>query len=558
MAGKPDSTTEEIYEVELGSGMYTSELNSNIPDGFSPVCYNMVATGDSLENRIGFRRPSVDWKIQDPLFNYSTSELVFTQLDPWSESSSQPAFAWSARGRTVPGDVANSATLNFVRAQGTVDANDGFMSVVIPAPVIGIAQYRGTIYFSQYNSGVKKITGFNWAADSMTYSAVASSSLNNYGLISFKDRLWAYENSYLKYTQIASIGGLPENWGSGLYLIPIVGPNGEGKIRKIVPLGNKLGIFTTNGLFALTVEGEPSSWILRVLDSQSISTSYQCAFESKGVIYYINTQGVWATNLLTTTKLSGVIEDQFFQATGARVHYITSYEDGLLASIAKTTGFAIATSHYDKENCRIFYTKLDPIAWTEWNMNRNGFGTSSYQMAAVISTTDKIPTYLNGDPTVYAMLAVTDSTAAATQKAVALLTVLDGGSDNWVTRANVVQTTPVGVFLKTKGFDAGNAIRLKRLKQAYLEAFTSDAAHSFEFSWDLDTTTSIGTEVRTSLLNDFTVGIGSNILRVPADFRFRRAAFNLRTELQSDTSQIKIKSLTTVIDTGRQVVESVG
>jgi hypothetical protein len=550
MAGKPDSTTEEIYEVELGSGMYTSELNSNIPDGFSPVCYNMVATGDSLENRIGFRRPSVDWKIQDPLFNYSTSELVFTQLDPWSESSSQPAFAWSARGRTVPGDVANSATLNFVRAQGTVDANDGFMSVVIPAPVIGIAQYRGTIYFSQYNSGVKKITGFNWAADSMTYSAVASSSLNNYGLISFKDRLWAYENSYLKYTQSASIGGLPENWGSGLYLIPIVGPNGEGKIRKIVPLGNKLGIFTTNGLFALTVEGEPSSWILRVLDSQSISTSYQCAFESKGVIYYINTQGVWATNLLTTTKLSGVIEDQFFQATGARVHYITSYEDGLLASIAKTTGFAIATSHYDKENCRIFYTKLDPIAWTEWNMNRNGFGTSSYQMAAVISTTDKIPTYLNGDPTVYAMLAVTDSTAAATQKAVALLTVLDGGSDNWV--------TPVGVFLKTKGFDAGNAIRLKRLKQAYLEAFTSDAAHSFEFSWDLDTTTSIGTEVRTSLLNDFTVGIGSNILRVPADFRFRRAAFNLRTELQSDTSQIKIKSLTTVIDTGRQVVESVG
>ena len=54
---------EEYYRVAIGQGMYTAELPSNIPDGYASVCYNMVATGDSVENRIGIRRPTIDWKI---------------------------------------------------------------------------------------------------------------------------------------------------------------------------------------------------------------------------------------------------------------------------------------------------------------------------------------------------------------------------------------------------------------------------------------------------------------------------------------------------------------
>ena len=54
---------EEYFRVALGQGMYTSELPSNIPDGFSAMAYNFVATGDSLENRSGIRRGSVDWKV---------------------------------------------------------------------------------------------------------------------------------------------------------------------------------------------------------------------------------------------------------------------------------------------------------------------------------------------------------------------------------------------------------------------------------------------------------------------------------------------------------------
>src|SRR6187551_2537912 len=140
--------------------MYTSELASNIPDGFSAVCYNLVATGDSLENRIGIRRSTVN---HQSLYNAPTtvarandidSHGYFCQIDPWGGDSSKAAFAWSSQGSTVPGNVLNSSTLNFVRAAGAVDANDGFMAVTTAGLISGICQYNGTIYYSQITAPV--------------------------------------------------------------------------------------------------------------------------------------------------------------------------------------------------------------------------------------------------------------------------------------------------------------------------------------------------------------------------------------------------------------------
>ena len=169
-------------------------------------------------------------------------------------------------------------------------------------------------------------------------------------------------------TDLPAVGGLPETWAFTSNFVPFVGPNGAGRIKKVVPLGNKLLVFTMAGLFTLIVEGPPASWILRLLDSKSISTTNQCAFESKGIVYYINSVGVWATNSLYNTKISGVIEDQFFLAKGHRTHSIVPYEDGLLISISKITEAHLQLSCLFAPNCRIFYSKLDPVAWTEWNI----------------------------------------------------------------------------------------------------------------------------------------------------------------------------------------------
>ena len=104
MAILSDVPGEEYYQIGIGSGMYTSELPSNIPDGFSAVCYNMVATGDSLENRVGIKRSSVDWKVAEDCVRTSSISptvddlYIFNQIAPWSGDSSKVAFAWSSWG----------------------------------------------------------------------------------------------------------------------------------------------------------------------------------------------------------------------------------------------------------------------------------------------------------------------------------------------------------------------------------------------------------------------------------------------------------------------------
>ena len=318
---------EEYYRIAIGQGMYTSELPSNIPDGFSPVCYNMVATGDSLENRIGIKRSSVDWKILEgaPNFNVIIDGLTFfNQIDPWGQDSSRIAFGWGSVGTSVPADTANASTLNLVRAYGATGTGDGFMSVALPAGqyCLGMCQYNGIVYISLTGQGIHKITAVNWSTDSVTYTQIPSTALSTLnGLFTFKDRLWGWGQgtgsggaNTLYFTDLPTTGGQPETWALGANQIKFVGPRGAGMIKQVVPLGNRLAVFTTNGLFTLLVEGAPASWILRVLDSRSISTTSQCAFESKGIIYYVNTTGVWATNTLTVTKLSAVIDDQWFSS----------------------------------------------------------------------------------------------------------------------------------------------------------------------------------------------------------------------------------------------------
>jgi hypothetical protein len=248
-----------------------------------------------------------------------------------------------------------------------------------------------------------------------------------------------------------------------------------------------------------------------------------------------------------------VIDDQWFQAQGKRIHTINPYEDGMIVSIGRVVG----STFFDKDNSITFYTKLDPIGWTEWNINSYAEAARPDRIAAMWSTTDKIPTYLNIEPTVYANLWIGDSTEAVHQKSVLQLLIFDGGSDVYVDRTNVERTAPVGIYLKTKHFDGGNQFNKKFAKKGMLEVFTSDSEHILTTSWDIDVTIDMSTEKRSTPIIDSVVGTGSNLLQIPALFWYRRAAFNLRASLQSDNSQIKIKDITIAQNTGRGAFEQV-
>lgn len=568
MAIASDIAGEEYYPIAVGQGMYTAELATNIPDGYAAIAYNLVATGDSLENRIGIRRPSVDWKVAEVNPGYIQTDTdnfnYFCELFPWEGDSSKPAFAWGGRGLSIPALAGNSNTLNLVRADGVKDAAFSFMSWPAPGPVYGICQYNNVIYFACAGLGVKKITAINWTTPSLTTVDIASSGTGTLrGLFTFKDRLWGWGTGAsahkLYYTDLPTVGGQPETWAFASNVVPFVSPTGYGRIEQVVPLGNKLAVFTSNGFFTLLVEGAPGSWILRMLDSKSISTSSQCAFESKGIIYYVNTQGVWATNNLTTTKVSMVIDDQWFLSKGARVHTLVPYEDGMLVSIAKTKITTTLTDarFFDKDNCKIFYSKLDPVGWCEWNVNSYDIGTNPEKYAMFWSTTSKIPTYLNSDPTVYTMLFVTDSTIATSTYAVAQLCIFDGGSDVFVNRAGTIRSAPVGIYLKTKHFDGGNQYSVKLAKRGMLEIYSSDSDLIIDTSWDIDATTSVATEVRDETISDFSVGLGSNLVQITNQFWYRRASFNLRATLLDDNHQLKIKDMAIAQKTGRAEFELV-
>jgi hypothetical protein len=555
---------EEYYRVAIGQGMYTSELPSNIPDGFSAMAYNMVATGDSLENRSGIRRSSVDWKVLEiapgsPGSPNTEAINIIYPLFPTRYDAAFPSFAWASGGGSVPGDTSLGTALNFVRCSGNPAAGDGFMSVSMPNLVTGVCQYADTVYFNIYTTGVNKVTNFNWGADTLTYASIPSSNgATMRGLFTFKDRLWAYENHLLYFTDLPAPGALPETWNFGTNRIPFVGPMGAGRIKKVVPLGNKLVVFTMAGLFTLLVEGPPASWILRILDSKSISTTQQCGFESKGIVYYINTNGVWATNSIDHTKISGVIEDQFFLAKGHRTHSIVPYEDGAIISISKIASSVV--TNYDSPNCRIFYTKIDPVAWTEWNIQTKSTTPNNigdYRLCCLYSVSDKVSTYLNPEPTVYTLAFASDSTEAVPTKAVMQLLVFDGGEDQIVARDNVVKTAPVNIYLKTKNMDGGNAYNLKQNKRGLLEIFTSDAQHKFSTSWEIDATTADAQAVRKTATQDYTVGNGSNLVQIPGMFHYRRCGLILSTDLQGNESQIKIKDIAIVQNTERGEFERV-
>jgi hypothetical protein len=547
MAVQSNVYGEEIYKIALGQGIYTAELASNIPDGFSAQAFNLVATGDSLENRMGIRPSSVDYKKTHTNIPSGFYHKFF-QLR--TGDAANPQWGW------VNITSGAASTMSFIRGGLPGEGSgDGYMEIDMSAiaPTTGICSYFDRIYFSVVGVGTHRITNFNWTADTITYTLLGSSA-GVYGLFSFKDRLWGWTGDQLFFTEVAAPGGYPETWNTATNFINFRGPNGYSGIIDVKVIGNRLLVFTQTGLFSLIVEGQPASWILRLLDGDSISTHPNCAFEAKNIVYYVNTQGVWATNGLYTTNLSRVIEDQFFVGIGRRIHTLNAYEDGMILSIGKLDD----TNRLDAPNCRIFYSKLDPIAWTEWGIHNpdsvaNTFGGN--RLGFITSVTKKLNCFLTNDPTVFVLSYVTDSTPAAAQNTVFQLSIMDGGENKLYDRGLTLRTEPLNLFLKTKYIDGGNPYADKRNKEAKLELYTSDSQHIITTSWDADASSLAS--IRSASLTDFVVGGGSNLIRVKSDFMYRRCALQLKTSLQTNDSQIKIKDLAILQDTGRMEAEQV-
>lgn len=527
--------SEERPQIRIGNGLYTAELSSSIPDGYVPEAYNLIATGETLENRQGFIQTSIDYGSLAASFGYYRRFYELVQFDP-----TKPALAWP-----------DGTNIHFIRSShgftSGIPSGDGYM-VVNPASgaVISLAQYRDRTYFST-ETAVYAITAYNWSTDSITFGAVASSPANIQGLFSYKDRLWGFFEDKLYFTEVVSLSAAyPETWNSTTNFVPFRSDRGTGAIVSVVPLGNRLIIFTTVGAFTLLVEGTPASWIKKTLDVKSTSTRQGCAFEAQGIVYYVNTSGVFATNGLSTAKISGTIDDKFVQPDISLRHGLFYLDDGILLVISKIFKDGSGTSYLDSTNCRLFYSKLDPVAWTEWGIEGtedypSTFG--SYNISEVTGVAANMNTFLSLSPITLLLLSTSRSTVASPKNSALQLVIYDGYQNSLKRHDDssfLTISEPVKLNMITRFSDAGSVVQEKQLEYGYLEAYTSDANHEFYVKWVTDSDPSYRDVTHIQLPS---VGDAVNLLKFPGRFKFRRTAVIVASQLQSNDSQVKLKTV---------------
>lgn len=542
--------SEEAFPIEIGFGLYTAELPSGIPNGYCQESYNTVASGESQENRLGYNYlDAVGYYVEQPVV---PENQAFSLL--YTDNPDYPILGW-------PDGNYMCFIRGSARLSGTTPSGDGFMRANNgeASVVFSMAQYGTITYFSN-GIGVRKITSYNWVSDSFNSSSVTTAVTGLYGMFTFKDRMWGFKGNTLYFTNPATTTVLPETWSAVTQAIPVEGPNGSGEIVRVVPVGSRLLIFTSNGLFALTVQGEPASWIFKSLDGKSLSNHRQCAFERNNLVYYVNSLGVNVTDGYEVTKLSSSIDDKFVSYIKGNSRYSLNFlNDGMLLCLTKIFKHTNNSLYYDKDFTQVFYSRLDTIAWTEWNLeNYQDEGNGLYKdqnIATILSSSDSIYTFLSPDPLSFMLLVTTRSVAANPLNSVFQLCTYDGASNKL--KVNIqggsvtVYNEPIHIKIRTCYSDFGQGWNLKNIKYAFGEVFTNTAAYDFETWWILDNTTDQDKSIQTAVVGS-TPGEGTNLVKITAGFHTRRAGLAFRTYLQNVNAQIKIKNFVAIMHSERR------
>lgn len=548
---------EETIPISFGQGVFTADLPSAIPDGYCAETRNLIPVGTSVESRFGFKKSSVDFDEAVGASNLLTS---FTYFGATGDSDA-PIMIWGSDFGGV------NQYIHFLR-EGSQFSNpggglvaDGYFNATISDDFVGAVNYNGT-YYLFLSSGVHKITSLNWAVPSYAMSSVVGSPGSSIAPIHFFDRLWTAQGNKLYWTDaISSPGALPETWSTSANFVSIVGENGPGKIYKILPLNSRIFIFTSQGLFALTVVGQPTQWYLRPIDDKAIVNTPDCAFEIGGLIYFISIYGVFVTDGTSNAiKLSGPIENFFLAGNFERgvtspskrsnLYRINYHDGGLIISISNVFVDGIGNPYYDIDFCRTFYTRLANIAWSEWQVD------SPNQLIAVVAIADSVESYINKSPLSYLMMYFGESDAASPANARRELMVYDGLRDEWVDDDGVDQTANIQMQIKTKFFDSGSPVDYKKFNYAFLNFYISvidnlnDNTY-WSYKWVTDSDSYDESSSFVPNIEDTIVsGNEFNMVKLASGFNFRLAQLELNFNTNNDTN-FKIRELVLKQDTLR-------
>lgn len=550
---------EQALPVGFAQGLYTADLPSAIPDGYCALCDNAVPTGTSVETRFAFQKANVNFNEAD----YANQPLTsFSYFGPTGNDDA-PIMMWGSNLSI------GTPQVHMIRegepftdpSGGTI--TNGYFAINIADDFVGAVNYNDN-YFMFLRNQVYLVTAIDWVAGSYTIAAVAGSPGSTCQPIHFFDRLWTADGNTLYWTDaIASPGALPTAWNTSVNFLKVVGKNGPGKIYRIIPMGSRIYIFTSQGLFSLTVAGSPSDWYIRPLDEKAIVNSYDCAFEVGGMIYYISIYGVFVTNGGDSLKISGPIENYFLAGNfesgsvnpskRSNIYRINYMDGGLIISISNVF-ISGGTAYFDTTYCRNLYTRLANIAWSEWNYDTPVGDT---RIAAVQAIADSVESYINKAPLSYVMVLNTDSVNGTPRHVQRELMVYDGLRDEWTNPSGGGPTTQANVnaHLRTKFFDAGSPIDIKAFKYAYLNFYMSDKtkfddSDYWTYGWVTEQDVFDGTADVAKVDPTDIYGLEFNSVKLSSSFYYRILQFELIMNTQNAVNY-KVKDLVLKQDTPR-------
>lgn len=355
----PGSINNEDYTlIDITKGIYATNP-FQIPDGFSAGMKNFVIRDGIVEQRMAFKLDSVS-------------------LAGGGWASAAPQLLTNITNLNVPCNAAfKKLGAAFFDPIGAGNRLVGFPTgpfgirrspVLVNGYIGGLVAYNGVVYASS-GAGIVKLDVSNWptaVGETLVPGGSGVNSVLCQKIIVHKSRLFGFTGNRLKFTDAPAVGGLPETWNPTVNFIDF---NGQGvtTIFDIVSLNNYIYVFTNAGLFSLYTTGAPANWVVRNINPDVSVRNYWQVVIRNNLIYYITDQGIFVTDGFDFKKISQSLSEYFngIIQPDTTLSFLQPFDNGILLVINKKNAIAFGFEEVERT---FLYTKLDSIAWTEWNI----------------------------------------------------------------------------------------------------------------------------------------------------------------------------------------------
>lgn len=415
---------ENRIDIPFMGGEYTSPSTDAIPDGTNIACTNLMRTSrGTLAVRGSFKLVggAVGWNTRPVVTttNFKTNAPIIPDVSDMVRSFSfnnvqdQPTILTNSfQTLNKAGNIPPLCSVRMVNARnnsGTTTVKGEAESIGNAALYWAMCQYKDRIYAA--NSGIaitgvaihqaSAFTNFTAAIGSWTVTAITNPLPSITGsaceaLVSFKDRIFAAVGSRIYFTEVATVGGYPDNWNSGNNFLDISLELGLAVIHNIHLMNDKMFIMTERGVYLLLCSGSSSSWSLQLITPDYSTFSRNSSCRVKNNIIFSDRINIYAFNGASFKKISGPIDHIFTRMNGCEVF---PFEDGVLIQLSNASVVQTGANYVYSwpSGCTFYYFDGSAFVSLTLPASLTTYGVSGTFNAKQTSSDPLVPrTYLAG------------------------------------------------------------------------------------------------------------------------------------------------------------------